>query len=373
MYIIPLIMQIFIGTAEAGKCDPYVNQAASQEGATLVRTFAKLAHCDKKMAEENFLGAFLPRANDLNTLVSLSETAITAEVWNPTWKMLGKIKDYGTRNDVASEIGAKCSSNPQIMKFLQGAYFALKNIEFSQWDDAYLACEEDEFKTWMVSQVENPPAQESDEKYNSLLTIMVKDNRVGAIPHLQVAALKAAKNNGPFNSIISQMNAAVEPGLGGTMSESDKVALEDAFMSIATDVPEKAEFIAEQLSFLGSDRSSDLLKIIYADRMTNDRLTYGALAVEAGECKGKKQAIIHLAEVTDPAKRMVILQAVTEPLRSSKPKLKKCESGEWPISTTPEPIKSSADIDALVQTLTDKYEKDGFKVKVVKEATIVLD
>mgnify|MGYP006092935669 CR=1 FL=1 len=371
MYILPLIMQIFISTAEAGKCDAYVNQAASQSGATLVKTFAKLTRCDKKMAEENFLGAFLPRANDLNTLVSLSETAITAEVWNPTWKMLGKIKDYGTRNDVASEIGAKCSSNPQVMKFLQGAYFALKNIEFTQWDDAYLACEEETFNTWMVAQVENPPAQESDEKYNSLLTIVVKHKRVEALPHLQVAALKSAKNNGPFNSIINQMNAAVEPGLGGTMSDSEKIALEDAFMSIATDYPEKAEFIAQQLNILGSDRSSDLLKLIYADRMTGDRLSYGALAVEA--CESKKQAVIHLAEVTDPAKRMVILQEITEPLRSSKPKLKKCESGEWPISITPEPIKSSDDLDALVQSLTEKYEKVGFKVKVVKEATIILD
>lgn len=373
MQILPLIFQAFMSTAEAGKCDAYVNKAATQEGAALVRTFAQLARCDKNMAEDNFLGAFLPRAKDLDTLVQLSETAITAEVWNPTWKMLGRIKDYGTRNDVASEIGAKCSSNPQVMKFLQGAYFALKNIEFSQWDDAYLSCEAEELNTWLVSQAENPPAQESDEKYNSLLTILVKAKRKDALPHLQTAALKAAKNNGPFDTIIIQMNAAVEPGLGETMSEEDKTALEEAFMNVAQEVPSKAELIAQQLATLGSDRSSDLLKLIYADRMTDGRLTYGAIAVEAGECKGKKQAILHLAEVSDPAKRMVILQDVTEPLRSSKPKLKKCETSDWPISTTPEPIKSSDDLDALIQTLTEKYEQDGFKVKVVKEATITLN
>ena len=373
MHLLPLFFQAFMSTAEAGKCDKYVNQAANQDGAALVRTFASLARCDKKMAEDNFLIAFLPKANDLNTLVSLSEVAITAEVWTPTWKMLGKIKDYSTRNDVAAEIGTKCSNNPQVMKFLQGAYFALKNIEFSQWDDAYLSCDSEELNTWLTSQAENPPAQESDEKYNTLLTILVKDKRKDALPHLQTAALKAAQNNGPFDSIIIQMNAAVEPGLGETMSEEDKVALEEAFMNIAKEVPSKAELIAQQLSTLGSERSSELLKLIYADRMKNGRLTYGAVAVEAGECKGKKQAIIHLAEVTDPAKRMVILQDVTAPLRASKPKLKKCDTGDWPISTTPEPIKSSAALDALVQTLTEKYEKDGFKVKVVKESSITLD
>lgn len=373
MYFLPFLFQAFIGTAAAGKCDIHVNEAASQEGAALVRTFAKLARCDKNMAEENFLGAFLPRANDLDTLVQLSETAITAEVWNPTWKMLGKIKDYGTRNDVASEIGAKCASNEQVMKFLQGAYFALKNIEFSQWDDAYLSCESDDLSKWLSSQAENPPAQEFDEKYSSLLSILVKAKKKDALPHLQKAALKAAKNNGPFDGIIVQMNAAVEPGLGETMSAENKAALEDALMNIAQEVPAKAELIAQQLTALGSDRSSDLLKIIYADRMNDGRLTYGAIAVEAGECKGKKQAIIHLAQVTDPAKRMVILQDVTAPLRSSKPKLKKCDTGDWPISTTPEPIQSSTEIDTLVQTLTEKYESDGYKVKVVKESTIVLD
>ena len=58
----------------------------------------------------------------------------------------------------------------------------------------------------------------------------MKDKRKDALPHLQTAALKAAQNNGPFDSIIIQMNAAVEPGLGETMSEENKVALEDAFL-----------------------------------------------------------------------------------------------------------------------------------------------
>ena len=47
------------------------------------------------------IGAFLPRATDLDTLVV---TAISVNVWDPTWKMLGKIKDYGTRNDVAAGV-----------------------------------------------------------------------------------------------------------------------------------------------------------------------------------------------------------------------------------------------------------------------------
>jgi hypothetical protein len=370
-----LVSQLFISTAQAG-CDSYVTKASKVSGADLVRTFSKLANCDKTMAEDNFLVAFLPRATDADTLVQLSETAITMEIWNPTWKMLGKIQNYSQRNDVASAIGEKCSENEAIVNFLQGGYFALKNIEFSQWDDAYLSCESDDLSQWVISQVESPPNQDFSEKYNTLLDIMVKQMRVEALPHLKVAALKAAESGGPFDSIINNMNSAVQPGLGEKMSDSDKAALEDVLLEIAKSesVPtEKAQLIAKQLNTAGSSRATELLPIIYKDRVSNGIFTYGAAAVEAGECKGKKIAYIHIAEVSESGKRLVILEDVTEPLRSLKPKLKKCETGEWPISATSEPISTSSDIDELIGKIRSKYEADGFEVKTVKEKKIILD
>ena len=39
----------------------------------------------------------------------------------------------------------------------------------------------------------NPPAKEFDEKYNTLMEIYIKSNRVKALPHLETAALKAAE------------------------------------------------------------------------------------------------------------------------------------------------------------------------------------
>ena len=87
--------------------------------------------------------------------------------------------------------------------------------------------------------------------------------------------------------------------------------------------------MAQQLNSVNSTRSGELLKITYADRLKDGRLSYGVVAVEAGECKGKKQAVLHVATVTDPAKRMVVLQEATGPIRASNPKLKKCETDEW--------------------------------------------
>lgn len=367
------IQTAFIQTAEAGSCgaSKLVAQAASQHGAELVRTFATLARCDKAVAEDNFLGAFLPQANDLQTLIALSETAISGNVWQGPWHMLGKIKDSELRKEVSYEIGAKCTSNPEVLKFLQGGYFALKNSDFTHWDDAYLACEAPEMQEWFVAQVENPPEEEFSEKYNTLLDIFVKSNKGAAIPSLQTAALKAAEK-GPFNMIINQMNSAVQPGLGETMSPENLAAFENAILAIAKAAPSKATTLATQLNAVGSSRSGELLKIIYADRLKNDRLTYGVVAIEAGECKGKKSVVIHYAEVTDPAKRMVILQDATGPMRASAPKLKGCDTGAWPISTTPEPMKGG-ELDALVSQFESKYTTDGYKVKLVKEATIVLE
>ncbi len=371
MMTLAFLASTFLSTAEAASCGKYVTQAASQEGAALVRTFAKLAQCDKDMAEDNFLGAFVPRATDLDTLIQLTETAISGSVFNSTWKMPAKIKDYSTRNEVATAIGGKCDSNPQVIKFLQGAYFALKNNDFTQWDDAYVACDSAEMTKWFEEQITNTPTGSFSESYNTLLEIYVKKHGVKALPLLQQAALKA-KDNGPFDTIINQMNNAVQPGLGESMSDENRASFEEAILTIAKEVPSKALLLAQQLNSVSSTRSGELLKIIYADRMTDGLLSYGIVAVESGECKGKKQAVLHVATVTDPAKRMVVLQDATAPIRASKPKLKKCETGEWPISITSEPI-SGSELDELVSTLESKYEGDGFKVKIINESTIALD
>ena len=69
---------------------------------------------------------------------------------------------------------------------------------------------------------------------------------------------------------------------------------------------------------------------------------------------------------------MVVLQDATDPIRSAKPKLKKCETAEWPVSITSEPILKS-ELDDLIGTIRQKYEADGYKVKISNEETIVLD
>ena len=123
----------------------------------MVRTFKSLAKCDKQTAEDSFIATFLPRAKDLDTFVALSETAITSDIWVPTWKMLGNIKDYSTRNELTAAIGEKCLENPKVVPFLQASYLGLKNLEFQRWSDAFQYCESEDLAAWIKSTVEKPP------------------------------------------------------------------------------------------------------------------------------------------------------------------------------------------------------------------------
>ena len=61
---------------KAASCGSYVNQGASQQGLRSGSNLCKLAKCDKTMAKTT-LGAFVPRATDVDTMVQLTETAIT--------------------------------------------------------------------------------------------------------------------------------------------------------------------------------------------------------------------------------------------------------------------------------------------------------
>ena len=155
-----------------------------------------------------------------------------------------------------------------------------------------------------------------------------RKNGVDSLAVLQEAAIKSIETE-YFDVIIMQMNNAVQPGLGETMSEDSRTAFENAILAIAAKAPSKALILAQQLNSVNSTRSGELLKITYADRLKDGLLSYGVVAVEAGECKGKKQAALHVATVTDPAKRMVVLQDATGPIRTVQPETQKCETGEW--------------------------------------------
>ena len=69
--------------------------------------------------------------------------AIETEVWTPVWRVLSHdALDYDVRDQVATVIGEKCTENPKIVAFLKGAYFGLRDLEFQQWDDALVACQD---------------------------------------------------------------------------------------------------------------------------------------------------------------------------------------------------------------------------------------
>ena len=363
-------------TAEAS-CQYLVRRANASSSSTLARNFTSLAKCSQHEAEASFNG-LLPRAKSVDTLVDLSMAAIETEVWTPVWRVLSHdALDYDVRDQVATVIGEKCTENPKIVAFLKGAYFGLRDLEFQQWDDALVACQDSDWGDWLAQQAQTPPSSMFDDKYNALLSVVGTRLKADALPIFTKAAIKAA-DNGPFDAILMQMESAVQPGIGEPIKPEDKARLESSLVEIASNVNrDKARSVADRLANAGAEAAAaSLLPSVYPDRVDEDGgFLYGAASIERATCKGEKTAVLHVARVEEPGSRWIILNDVRAPLRALKPRLGKCdaEGSEWGVSTTPEPVASSKDVDAWVDQLEKQWTDKGYDVSVKKEKTITLD
>lgn len=374
---LPLLLAALVPAASAATCDAQLAKIQSLSGSGVAAAFTETAKCDKKVAEVNFV-RYLEKATDSDAVTALFLAAIDVEVWNPVWTALSKITSYEARDEVSSRVGEACAADPKVVKFLQGAYFGLRDIEFQQWNDAYATCDAADLWTWMDGQIQAPPAKMFDEKFNALMDIYVRKKRVDALPGLMAGAVKAAGNNGPFDQMLAKMGEAVAPELGSRINPEDQKKLEEAMVQVAKQVPvEKTRGVADQLALAGAeDAAAQLLPTIYADRVqSGGGFVWGAAAAEAGECGGKKTAVLHYAVVTEPGKRWSLQRDLETPMRAFKPKLgKDCKlaEGPWPVIPSSEPLKTAKEVDEWSKKVVAQWEKDGFAVKAQKEKEVAL-
>lgn len=371
--LIPLIVAL-APTADAGKCDAQIKKADTAAVADLPKAFEAAAICSVDEASAAF-PRFMTRATDSDVLVQLSLAAINRDIWNPVWSMLGRISDYSTRDIISGQIGEACASNPKVVTFLQGAYVGLRGLDFQQWDDAFLTCTAPEMQTWLAERVTSPPQASYDEKYEQLLTIYIGQQGPAALPSLQTAAM-AALNNGPFDAILLKMEEAVAPKLGAGISAENKAAIEAALVEIAKSAsPAQARAVAERLVATGADASAaSLLPVVFPDRVKNGTFTWGGLAIERGECKGVKMAVLHTTVIAEPGKRWIVTDEAVPAMGNYKGRLKKCtmEEGAWPIVISAEPLVPGG-IDAWARSVGGEWAAKGYTVEIHQESSIVLD
>ncbi|MEC7988047.1 MAG: hypothetical protein VX278_22960 [Myxococcota bacterium] len=319
----------------------------------------------------------MKRANDMETLSALSLAALELDplLWEPVGLIPGKISDYSKRDALTTKLGSQCGEVENLRQFLKMSYVSMGDNDFGLWDDAYISCQDKEIDDWIIQLVENPPQKSFNDKYNSMLEIIVKKKSVNALPHLKVAAIAAAEN-GPYGDILRATEETVATDFGGEMPPEDKKALEDTLLAIAQKVDtQKAKDVAFQLASSGSEeKAAQLLPTIYANYYKNNSFSYAVAAVELGNCGGEKKAVIHFAEVLDKSIRWSIQNEITEPLRSSKSKLAKCDSeGDWAILQSPTPVSSGKDIKSWTAEVQEQYASKGYKVKLQKEKKITLE
>ncbi|MBW1877952.1 MAG: hypothetical protein JRI25_11560 [Deltaproteobacteria bacterium] len=358
-------------TAFAGKCDRFADQANTATGEALVRAYASLAACDTAAADDAF-PAFMRASGEMDTLVALAHIAIDHQIYTPVWNSLESIRDYGQRSEIARGVGAGCGSHPQVVQFLQGAYYGLRDIQFLQWDDGLVACDDEDLKTWMRTIVAAPPATSYDEKYSAVMDAYVKHMRSDALPVLQRAAIESSTSGGPFNTIIEKMDQAVQPKeLGASIPPADRARLEESLVAIANEVgPEQAALVADRLYNAGSeDAAATLLSRVYPERVQeNGMLLYGAASVESCD----QEAIIHFAKVYEPSKRWSILADIEAPLAAFKPRLRCAAEHPWPIVATAEPVASDDELDDWIARMVASWEERGLEAKSRSEKAITL-
>jgi len=358
--------------ALAADCDTLVGAADTAKGPDLVRAYGAVANCDSSAADGAF-NVFLRKSTDIDTATGLALVAIDHQVYTPVWNMLERVKDYSQRDAIATKVGAACTDHPNVVQFLQGAYYGLRDIQFVAWSNALDACESPDVTKWMRSIIAKPPGVPYDEKYNAIGDAYVKHEHVDALPVLQRAAVAASHNGGPFNAIIDKMDTAVHPHTLGQpdAKPEDEAKLTEALVAVANAVPpEQAALVADRLYNAGAhEAAAGLLRRVYPDRVTAaGRLQYGAASIERCD----KQAVLHYALVLDPAKRWSILPDLDGPMRAFKPRLKCDAKTPWPIEATPEPVKSPDDAEAWAEKELDQLTKDGVDAKIRKEKDVVL-
>lgn len=370
--VVSILLLGATSTSHAAACDALASKASAVKGEQIVTTFRELARCDAKLAERHFYD-FMRSSTDVGTLVSLSLAALDAGVFQPVWNMMEKVPDYSARDEVAKGVGAHCADHSSVLPFVQGGYSALGDRQFNSWREALGACDAPALVTWLEQTAANPPAVAYDEKYNTIIESLVKKKRVEALPLLEQAAIAAGKSGGPFSTLLDRMADAVRPAtFGGKVAPEDQKKLEDALGRIAAAVPpEQARLVADRLYQNGAEEAAAaLLPRIYPDRVqAGGKMLYGVAAVESCD----KEAVVHYATVTDPARRWSIVDDVTDSARRDfKPRLKCTAEGDWPVLTTPEPAVSKGEIDTWAAALVEEWGAKGLTAKLREEKGIDL-
>lgn len=366
-----VLLASFVPGSAFAACDALVATAKTAQGDALVGAYRDLIACDAKIAEANF-EPFMKGATDLDTLAALSVVSIDGKLFTPVWGMLEKIPDYEQRDMIAARVGASCSDHPQVVTFIQGGYFALRDVQFGQWDESLVSCKSDAIGKWLEELVVKPPQSSYDEKYNTVISAYVKRKHADALPALERASIDAANHGGPFGMLIEKMAAAVEPvEIGESVTPAHKAKLEASYVVVAGAVgPEQAALVADRLYSGGAPAlAASLLPRIYPDRVQADgTLLYGVAAIEVCE----KDVVVHWAAVSEPAKRWSILEDVIAPARAFKPKLKCVATTPWEVVSTGEPILSSADLAPWVAGVNKQWAEKGSTVQTKEEKAIIL-
>jgi hypothetical protein len=372
--MLTLLSILSASPAHAAACDALVGKLDGLAPEDVAGAWTELSKCDRKPATVNF-NRYVAKAGNTEAVAALLVAAARQDTFEPAWNALELIKDYDQRDEVAAAVGAACATEPKVVEFLRGAFDRKPNT-YKQWDDGWRACDSEGLWTFAAQKVAEPPASTYDETYDILLGIYVRRQKAAGLPTLAGAAVKAAGNGGPFETLIAKMGEAATPEVGESQSDEARKAYTDALTDVGRKVKgANVARVASALAANGADgAAASFLPSIYADRVQKGgTFLYGAAAIESGTCGGAKTAVVHVATATEPGKRWTIDADLEKAFAGMKTKLgKDCEANPLVVVHSPEPVKNADDASTWQEGVVKKWEGDGFSVKTQKEKAVTL-
>lgn len=347
-------------------CEAQSKALEAAQGEAVATAYTALLACDATKGKEAWPAA-MKKTGDVTALGALAVAAIDAGLDAEVHAMLDEIADYAAKEETARYIGGTCTTDPKVETFVVGLHDALKDRAFVGWAGALRSCGSDAVTEKLEALAAAPPPREFDDKYATVVDLYATKKKAAALPVLEKAAATAS-SGGPFVVVIDAMVKAVTPeGIGGKPADADRDALVAALQRIPATGDAQIQRLANAMVAVGApDAAGALLPKLYPDRVQEDgSFLYGVASIE----KCEDAAVVHWAVVEDPAKRWSIGEQIDGPAKAFKARLKCKTPAPYTVQLTPEPVKSSNDVEAWAEQIASGAGDD---TKLKAEKTVVL-
>jgi len=360
------LMLAQVGTAYAQDCDanPLVRDLHEASPVAVARVYLKLAECDPSVAEREAAFAMTKTLyGDEGMQAGLAALSVGGQDAVLDW--VDGLEDHH-RSETVRWFGGQCGKEAKVADFFVKAREAKKDVFLAnRWYAGLGSCRTPQIAEMLTEMIQGDQGARAADRaqYFGLLEVYSRNLGVEAIPTLRDMATSLSDPM-EVRLILSAFGDAANVGSG--IDEAAAKAAVDAIRMLGPQIPPDAADSARDilLSLGDEDLANQFAGYRWADRKTDGKYTYYAMAIERFVCKnGKEQAIFHHGKLVEDGTHWPdALQMDLEGKLGSKWGLEaaaKCKGeGTIKVEMTEEPVADDKEIESWLEERVEAFEKD---------------